>query len=175
MRSVVTKVVINAFSIWIATLVIPAVTVGGGSLGHGVLSLLIVGALFGLLNTFIKPVVRLFTLPLYLLTLGLISFVVNALMLKIVEWLSHALKLFPMTQHLITNRHVVLEGDTATGRSYYYNPLGRPDGKGGMQLLFFGGYYNDRFRRTADGWRIAERVEETAWVEGSLPGTPPQN
>jgi len=94
---------------------------------------------------------------------------------EVVEWLSHALKLFPMTQHLITNRHVVLEGDTATGRSYYYNPLGRPDGKGGMQLLFFGGYYSDRFRRTADGWRIAERVEETAWVEGSLPGTPPQN
>ena len=94
---------------------------------------------------------------------------------EVVEWLSHALKLFPMTQHLITNRHVVLEGDTATGRSYYYNPLGRPDGTGGMQLLFFGGYYNDRFRRTADGWRIAERVEETAWVEGSLPGTPPQN
>ena len=94
---------------------------------------------------------------------------------EVVEWLSHALKLFPMTQHLITNRHVVLDGDTATGRSYYYNPLGRPDGKGGMQLLFFGGYYNDRFRRTADGWRIAERVEETAWVEGSLPGAPPQN
>jgi putative membrane protein len=47
-----------------------------------------VGALFGLINTFIKPVVKLFTLPLYLLTLGLISFVVNALMLKIVEWLS---------------------------------------------------------------------------------------
>jgi len=94
---------------------------------------------------------------------------------EVVEWLSHALKLFPMTQHLITNRHVVLDGDTASGRSYYYNPLGRPDGKGGMQLLFFGGYYNDRFRRTAEGWRIAERIEETAWVEGSLPGAPPQN
>ena len=94
---------------------------------------------------------------------------------EVVEWLSHALKLFPMTQHLITNRHVVLDGDTATGRSYYYNPLGRPDGKGGMQLLFFGGYYNDRFRRTADGWRIAERIEETAWVDGSLPGAPPQH
>ena len=66
MRSIVTKVVINAFAIWIATLVIPAV----------------------IINTFIKPIVKLFTLPLYLLTLGLISFVVNALMLKIVDWLS---------------------------------------------------------------------------------------
>ena len=88
MRSIITKVVINAFAVWIATLVIPAVTVGAGSLGHRILSLLIVGALFGLINTFVKPLVKLFTLPLYWLTLGLISFVVNALMLKIVEWLS---------------------------------------------------------------------------------------
>jgi putative membrane protein len=87
-RLVLTKVVINAFAIWIATLVIPQVTVEGRTVGQTVLSLVIVGALFGLINTFIKPVVKLFTLPLYLLTLGLISFVVNALMLKIVEWLS---------------------------------------------------------------------------------------
>ena len=91
---------------------------------------------------------------------------------EVVEWLSHALKLFPMTQHLVTNRHVVLDGDTATGRCYFYNPLGRPDDEGRMKLLFFGGYYNDRFRRTADGWRIAERVEETAWFDGAWPGAP---
>jgi putative membrane protein len=87
-RSVVTKVAINAVSIWIATLVIPGVSVGGGSLGQQVLTLVIVGVLFGLINTFIEPVVKLFTLPLYWFTLGLVSFVVNALMLKIVEWLS---------------------------------------------------------------------------------------
>ena len=88
MRSIIMKIVVNAFAIWIATLVIPDVTVGTGSLGHRILSLLIVGALFGLINTFVKPLVKLFTLPLYWLTLGLISFFVNALMLKIVEWLS---------------------------------------------------------------------------------------
>jgi putative membrane protein len=87
-RPVLTKVVINAVAIWIATLVIPQVTVEGSTVGETVLSLVIVGALFGLINTFIKPVVKLFTLPLYILSLGLISFVVNALMLKIVEWLS---------------------------------------------------------------------------------------
>jgi putative membrane protein len=86
-RSIITKVAINAFAIWIATLVIPQVAVTG-STGEKVLSLLIVGALFGIINTFIKPIVKLFTLPLYLLTLGLISFIVNAFMLKIVEWLS---------------------------------------------------------------------------------------
>ena len=88
MRSILTKIVTNAVAIWIATLVVPEVDVDGDSLGNRILSLLIVGALFGLINTFIKPLVKLFTLPLYLLTLGLISFVVNALMLKVLEWLS---------------------------------------------------------------------------------------
>ncbi len=87
MRSIITKVAINAFAIWIATLVIPQVGVTG-STWQKVWSLLIVGALFGIINTFIKPIVKLFTLPLYLLTLGLISFIVNAFMLKIAEWLS---------------------------------------------------------------------------------------
>lgn len=88
MRSIITKVVINAVAVWVATLVIPAVTVGEGSAGHRVLSLVVVGALFGLVNTVIKPVVKLLALPLYILTLGLVSFVVNALLLKLVEWLS---------------------------------------------------------------------------------------
>ena len=89
MRGIITKVVINAVAIWIATLVVADVTVGErGGIGHRILSLLVVGALFGIVNAFIKPVVKLFTLPLYLLTLGLMTFVVNALMLKIVEWLS---------------------------------------------------------------------------------------
>jgi putative membrane protein len=87
-RSIITKVVINALAIWIAALVIPGVSVGSGGLGQRVLALIVVGALFGLINTFIKPVVKLFTLPLYALSLGLISFVVNAFMLKILEWLS---------------------------------------------------------------------------------------
>jgi putative membrane protein len=87
-RTIVTKVVINAFAIWIATLVVPQVDVGGSTLGNRILTLLIVGALFGVINTFLKPLVKLFTLTLYLLTLGLFTFIVNALMLKIVEWLS---------------------------------------------------------------------------------------
>ena len=32
-----------------------------------------------------------------------------------------------------------------------------------------GAYYNDRLVRTEQGWRIAERIEETAFLEGSLP------
>ncbi len=87
-RGILTKIVINALAIWIATLVIPNVSVEGGGLGRQIGSLVVVGALFGLINTFIKPVVKFFSFPFYLLTLGLFAFIVNALMLEIVDWLS---------------------------------------------------------------------------------------
>ena len=80
MRPVLTKVVINAVAIWIATLVIPQVTVEGSTVGETVLSLVIVGALFGLINTFIRPLLILLTLPATLLTLGLFIFVINGLL-----------------------------------------------------------------------------------------------
>ena len=43
------------------------------------------------MNTFIKPVVRFFAFPFILLTLGLLSLVINALMLEIVDWASNKL------------------------------------------------------------------------------------
>lgn len=55
--------------------------------------ILVVSAIFGLVNTFIRPFVRLFTLPLLVLTLGLFTFVVNALMLSLTSWLSGHLHL----------------------------------------------------------------------------------
>jgi hypothetical protein len=86
---------------------------------------------------------------------------------EVAAWLAETLAMFPMTQHFVTNRHVRLDGDEARGRSYFYNPMGspRPDGADGITLFFVGGYYNDVFRRTDDGWRIVERVEENAWFD----------
>ncbi len=88
MRAVITKVVINALAIWVATLVIPDVSVEGGGLGKEIGSLVVVAVIFGLINTFIKPVVKFFAFPFYLVTLGLFAFVINALMLKLVDWLA---------------------------------------------------------------------------------------
>jgi putative membrane protein len=42
-------------------------------------------------NALIKPIVKLFSLPFYILTLGLFAFVVNALMLMLVSWLADQL------------------------------------------------------------------------------------
>jgi 3-phenylpropionate/cinnamic acid dioxygenase small subunit len=78
------------------------------------------------------------------------------------KWLAEVMAHFPMTQHLVTNREVHVDGDSATCRSCLFNPMGLPDGDG-MMLFFDGGYYRDRLVRTAEGWRIAERIEEPTY------------
>jgi SnoaL-like domain len=75
------------------------------------------------------------------------------------QWLADVMAGFPMTQHLVTNRAMRVEGDSATCRSCLFNPMGAPD-DGGMIVFFEGGYYRDKLVRTADGWRISERIEE---------------
>lgn len=87
MKSLLIKIVVNALAIWVATAVIDGIDVGGSGTDKAV-TLLIVGALFGLVNALIKPVVKLFALPLLVLSLGLFSFVINALMLEIVALVS---------------------------------------------------------------------------------------
>lgn len=90
MRGFVIKVAVNAVAIWAATVLVPGVSINASDTSRTVLSLVVVGALFGLVNALIKPVVKLLAMPFYLLTLGLLAFVVNALMLKLTGWLSGA-------------------------------------------------------------------------------------
>jgi putative membrane protein len=48
----------------------------------------VVAVIFGLVNAFIKPIVQILSIPLYILTLGLIHIVINALMLWITAWIT---------------------------------------------------------------------------------------
>ena len=80
------------------------------------------------------------------------------------RWLEETLARFSMTQHLVTNREVRIDGDHATCRSAFYNPMALEPEAGRPAALFFcGGYYLDRLERTPAGWRIRERVEEYAY------------
>ena len=83
---------------------------------------------------------------------------------EVKQWLGEVMGLFPMTQHLVTNRAVVVSGDTATARSCLFNPMAVGDGSGGQMLFFEGGYYVDRLVRTPEGWRIIERIEESTYT-----------
>ena len=58
------------------------------------------------------------------------------------------------TMHHITTQHIEVSGDEATGH-IYYQFLGMVDGKPVLRTL---GQYRDRYRRTADGWKLAHRT-----------------
>lgn len=87
------RVVINAFAIWVVTL-IPALQVSVTAFAPGetlqvVLTLLAVSVIFALVNTIIGTVIKVLAFPLYILTLGLISFVINGFLLWLTAWLTH--------------------------------------------------------------------------------------
>ena len=82
---------INALALWVATILIPAITLtpyGGEGLWQRIGSFLLVGAIFGLVNAIIAPIIKVLAFPLYILTFGLISFVINGALLLFVAWLS---------------------------------------------------------------------------------------
>ncbi|MFJ6212016.1 phage holin family protein [Streptomyces sp. NPDC092296] len=93
MKSFVLKTLINAAAIWVAALIVDGITLSGGSTGHKVLTVILVALVFGVVNWLIKPIVKLLSLPLFILTLGLITFVINALMLWLTSWASDRLNL----------------------------------------------------------------------------------
>ena len=82
------RTVINAVALWVAAWAIPGITFGGGSTGQVVWTVVLVALIFGILNAFIKPIIKLISLPLIILTLGLFVFIVNALMLQLTSWLA---------------------------------------------------------------------------------------
>ncbi|MBO0919680.1 phage holin family protein [Cellulomonas sp. zg-ZUI222] len=85
----VVRVLINGVAIWLATLILPGlVIVGGETTTQTVGIILAVALVFGIVNAIVKPVVALLSLPLYILTLGLFTLVVNALMLLLTEWIT---------------------------------------------------------------------------------------
>ena len=47
--------------------------------------------------------------------------------------------------------------------------MGTDDGKGGLNLFYVGAWYDDKLVRTPEGWRIAERYEEQAFMQSSPP------
>ncbi|HEY8338904.1 MAG TPA: phage holin family protein [Egibacteraceae bacterium] len=87
------RLLLNGVALWIAAAIVPGITLGGGDTGETVLTALLAGIVFGVVNAVIKPVVTVLALPLYVLTLGLLTFVVNALLLWFTAWLAGRLGL----------------------------------------------------------------------------------
>jgi len=91
MRRFVVGTVINAVGLWLTTLLVPAIVMhpyGGNTVWPVIGSFLLIGAIFGLVNAIIAPIVKVISIPLYILTFGLISFVINGALLIFVSYLS---------------------------------------------------------------------------------------
>ena len=82
------RIIINAAAIWLTSLIL-----GNFNFEGDIINLLIVGTIFGLVNALIRPIIKLLTLPISILTLGLFTLVINAGMLLITVWLSGSLSL----------------------------------------------------------------------------------
>ena len=86
-------VVVNAVALGVAVWLFDGITLTGDSDLDRFLKLLVVGLIFGLITAFVRPIVNLISLPLIVLTLGLMLLVVNALMLMLTSAISGGLNL----------------------------------------------------------------------------------
>ncbi|MFG2172259.1 phage holin family protein [Streptomyces niveus] len=93
MKNFVVKTLANAGALAVAIWLINDITLTGGSTGKKALALVVVALIFGVVNFVVKPIVQLLTLPLFIVTLGLFTLVVNALMLLLTSWLADKLDL----------------------------------------------------------------------------------
>ena len=100
--------IVNAVGLFVATSLVPQVNItpyGGDGVWETIASFLLIGAMFGIVNAVIAPVIKVLAFHIYIITFGLIAFVINGAMLLLVAWLSG----------LIGSEILTIEGFTSEG------------------------------------------------------------
>ena len=92
MVELLVKILVNAAALFVAVKLLPSNLISF-NFGNDWWKLLVVALLFALVNSYIKPIVKALSMPIGLLTMGLVAFVINAVMLLVVAWASGQLKL----------------------------------------------------------------------------------
>lgn len=87
------RVVITAVALWVATVLVHGITLNTTDTSKKVLTLLVVAAIFGVINAFLKPIIKSLGCAFYALTLGLVALVVNAALLELASRLAEKLEL----------------------------------------------------------------------------------
>ena len=88
MKNMIIRLLANTVALAAASWIVGGITLQGATTGKRVLTLLIVAAIFGIVNAIVKPVVKVLSFPLLILTLGLLTFVINAAMLLLTSWIT---------------------------------------------------------------------------------------
>lgn len=91
MKNLIIRLLANAVALAVASWIVGGITLQGATTGKRVLTLLVVAAIFGVVNAIVKPVVKVLSFPLLILTLGLLTFVINAAMLLLTSWITDKL------------------------------------------------------------------------------------
>ncbi len=87
------RLLITAFSLWLATVLIDGIELTTDSLGQKAITLIAVAAIFGIVNAILRPLIKTVGCGLYVLTLGLIAVVVNGLLFLLTSWIAGELDL----------------------------------------------------------------------------------
>ena len=85
----VLQILVNAAALWVAVVIVPGLGWSGGEWWK----FLLVAVVFSLINSYIKPILRIITIPISILTLGLFLLVINALLLLLLSAISKELHL----------------------------------------------------------------------------------
>ncbi len=85
------RTIVTAVALWVATALVSGITVDASTTARNIGVLLIVALVIGVINAFLKPIIKVLGCPLYVLTLGLFALVVNALLLELTSWITDQL------------------------------------------------------------------------------------
>ena len=88
MKNLIIRLLANAVALAVATWIVSGITLEGATTSRRIVTLLIVAAIFGIVNAVVRPIVKLLSLPFIILTLGLLIFVINAAMLLLTSWIT---------------------------------------------------------------------------------------
>ena len=93
MIDLIVRIAVNAAALIVASRVVPDIHLTIGSRSEDWLKVAAIALVFAVINTYLRPIVKLISLPLSLLTLGLVGVVINGAMLLLLAFVSKGLGL----------------------------------------------------------------------------------
>jgi putative membrane protein len=90
---IIIRLIISAVALWVSTLIIHGIQLGGTSLPQKIGTLLAVAVIFGIVNAILRPIIKTVGCAFYVLTLGLIALVVNGALFLLTSWIAEQLHL----------------------------------------------------------------------------------
>ena len=87
------RFIASALALAVATWLLPGISVVNAEMETQVFTLIAVAAIFGVVNSIVKPLFKIVTAPVIFFTLGLALWVINAVLLMLVSWLAGVLGL----------------------------------------------------------------------------------